>query len=336
MCAIALCMSSQVGAQTLSSIGEDISGDISIVRDPTIIRQGHTYYLFSTDPAVHSPNQYIPMRCSEDRVEWRFCGHVFDAIPEWAKQAAPGATGLWAPDISFFNGLYHLYYSASTTASQTSGIGFATNVTLESGDPRYRWIDHGPLLMSRAGDDFNAIDPNVFIGPENHIWLNYGSFWSGIKQRELSRETGMFLTKDEKPWSLAFRPDHRVVEGPSMLFRDGYFYLFISYGRCCSAKLSEDDYREAVGRSKSPHGPFVDKEGQLLSRGGGTIILEGDGTWVAPGGGSVWSDPESGKFVLVFHALDVEHKGRATLWVKTLKWKDGWPMVEKENLAAGD
>lgn len=328
---LAGCVSGRSNAQAVpiaSTVSNPARGDVAPVRDPSIIREGKTYYVFSTDPALHAPGQYLPIRCSEDRVTWRLCGHVFTAMPPWVQQAVPQANNLWAPDISFFNGLYHLYYSASTPGSQLSGIGLATNTTLDATSPAYRWVGHGLVLGSHPGDDFNAIDPNLFVDAGHRVWLTYGSSWTGIKQREIDPATGLLLAPREAAASLAFRPDHRVVEGPSLVFHQGFYYLFVSYGRCCDPDLSRDDYREAVGRSSSLHGPFADREGQPLTRGGGTVLLQGNATWVAPGGATAWLDPQNGDAFLVFHALDVEHHGRANLWMKSIAWRDGWPVLD--------
>ncbi len=149
--------------QSTSLAVNPLLGDTTPVRDPSIFFQNGTYYLFSTDPGVHDAGQYLPIRCSTDRVNWKACGQVFTEIPAWVQKALPGIGGLWAPDISYFNGLYHLYYVGSWLHTQTSVIGLATNTTLDPADPAYKWVDRGQVLGSHAGDDFNALDPNIFI-----------------------------------------------------------------------------------------------------------------------------------------------------------------------------
>ena len=71
-------------------------------------------------------------------MNWERDGFVFEQIPEWAREAVPRTKGIWAPDISFFNGLYHLYYSVSTFGSNHSVIGLATNKTLDPASARLR------------------------------------------------------------------------------------------------------------------------------------------------------------------------------------------------------
>src|SRR5438067_512138 len=82
--------------------------------------------------------------CSQDKVNWTSCGSVFpDGMPEWIQQRVPGVVGLWAPDISYFNGQYHLYYHGSKLHTQETVIGLATNTTLDPTDPDYKWVDRG-------------------------------------------------------------------------------------------------------------------------------------------------------------------------------------------------
>ncbi len=101
----------------------------------------------------------IPIRTSTDLRTWTLAGYVFDKLPDWASREIPRARGAWAPDISSFNGKYHLYYSVSTFGSRNSSIGLATNKTLDPHSPDYKWTDEGMVLRSyQDKDDWNAID----------------------------------------------------------------------------------------------------------------------------------------------------------------------------------
>jgi arabinan endo-1,5-alpha-L-arabinosidase len=69
---------------------------------------------------------------------------------------------IWAPDISYYNGLYYLFYSVSAFGKNTSAIGLTTNTTLHTDDPSYQWVDHGKIIQSIPGKtNWNAIDPNL-------------------------------------------------------------------------------------------------------------------------------------------------------------------------------
>jgi arabinan endo-1,5-alpha-L-arabinosidase len=169
------------------------------------MRQGNTYYVFGTD--IGAPvGGSLPIACSTDRVEWNSCGYVFGQIPRWVSLQVPGVVGLWAPDISYFNGLYHVSYAGSTFASSTSMIGLATNTTLDQTDSNYRWIDQGEVLSSISSDDFNTIGPNILVDTDGSVWLTYESFWSGIKQQQIDPNTGL-LASNPIVYSLASRPN---------------------------------------------------------------------------------------------------------------------------------
>jgi len=73
---------------------------------------------------VAATGRGVKLLRSTDLKQWRPVGRVFDArVPDWARREVPGASGVWAPDLSFHDGLYHLYYSVSTMGSQRSVIG---------------------------------------------------------------------------------------------------------------------------------------------------------------------------------------------------------------------
>ncbi|WP_263415422.1 arabinan endo-1,5-alpha-L-arabinosidase [Terriglobus albidus] len=302
-----------------------VSGDIAPVRDPSVIYAGGTYYLFVTD-AAGAWNGSLPFLCSSDRAVWRYCGSVFPAVPEWLHAKLPGLTEIWAPDISYFNGEYHVYYSASIVNTTRTVIGLATNVTLDAQDPRYHWVDRGMVTESFAGAEINDLDPNVLVDGDR-VWLSYGSYWDGIRQREIDPATGML--KPGQVHEMAARPWVAVhpIEGSSQLWHDGWYYLFVSIDRCCNADITTNNYKMAVGRSKSPNGPFLAKDGTLMMDGGSTVILEGSGQWVGVGGGTVYDDPGTGKTMIVFHGQKITEGGRATLWIKEVSWVDGWPVI---------
>ncbi|HEY0784912.1 MAG TPA: arabinan endo-1,5-alpha-L-arabinosidase [Acidobacteriaceae bacterium] len=313
-----------------TGLGENLlRGDLVPVHDPSLIREGRTYYAFTTDLPFTHATTYLPIRCSPDARVWRGCGHVFDAMPAWVRQRVPGVVGLWAPEVSYYGGVYHLYYGASRLGSHDSVIGLETNGTLDPEAPGYRWVDQGEVLGSRAGDDFNAIDPAVLVDHDGAAWLSYGSFWSGIKQRRLDPGTGKLSAQDTRVYALAARPRDptHAIEGASLVAHGGYYYLFASVGICCEIPIERDTYREIVGRSRSVHGPFVGEDGSKMLRGGGTVLLASNALWLAPGGASAYTDPQSGETLLCFHALRRSENGALYLWVKRVEWKDGWPVL---------
>src|ERR1700677_572171 len=314
----------------------EFTGDTSPVHDPSIIRQNSTYYVFSTD-ASSSQGGFIPIRCSTDKIAWTACGYVFTTLPSWIPGAVPQATDIWAPDVSYFNSLYHVYYAVSSFGSNVSAIGLATNTTLDSTDPNYSWVDQGLILQSSASDNFNAIDPNILIDAVGNVWLTYGSFWTGIYQQQISPATGQ-IQSGSATYHLAERAStvaNDPIEGSSLIYENGFYYLFVSWDYCCETNPSESDYKIVVGRGTSPNGPFTDQSGVDMAAGGGTILLQGDATWAGPGGQTAYVDPTDGDLI-VFHALQLSQNGLDYLFVRSLAWSNDWPVIGSSTDAGSD
>jgi arabinan endo-1,5-alpha-L-arabinosidase len=294
----------------------ELGGAIRQARDPVIAEHDGRYYLYTTGTG-------IPIRCSEDLHAWRGCGLVFFGLPAWAKERVPGATAIWAPDISHFGGRYHLYYSVSTFGSNVSAIGLATNATLDMDHPDYRWVDEGLVIASQASDDWNAIDPNIVLTPDGSVYLAFGSFWSGIKLRAVDGATGMLAADDDTQHSLAWRPEPpHAIEAPFIVHRDEHYYLFVSFDQCCRGV--DSTYNVRVGRSREVTGPYLDRDGIPMLEGGGTLLVAPTPRWPGSGHNAVFSH-ERGD-LLVYHGYDAQFGGSATLRIELLAWDaDGWP-----------
>jgi arabinan endo-1,5-alpha-L-arabinosidase len=299
------------------------------VHDPVMIKQDSTYYLFCTGMG-------ISIWSSQDMVNWKKEKPVFDKAPAWAVQAVPGFRGhIWAPDISTYHGQYVLFYSVSAFGKNTSCIGLATNQTLHTGDPKYKWVDQGKVVQSVPGRDmWNAIDPNLMIDENGTPWLVFGSFWNGIKLVKLNAD----LTAPQEPqewYTVAGRLrdyflDERnagdgSIEAPFLFRKNDTYYLFVSFDHCCRGVKS--DYKVMVGRSKAVTGPYVDRTGSKLIHGGGTPVLTGNKDWPGVGHNAVVTF--DGQDYIVYHGYDAGDNGKSKLLIKKLGWdQEGWPVVQ--------
>lgn len=317
------------------------------VHDPAAVKCGDTWYLFATGWCVD-------IWTSTDLEKWTPSGQAFENPPSWALESIDRYHGhTWAPDIHYHNGLYYLYYSCSSFGKNGSAIGVAVNRTLDSGSPDYRWEDRGCVVRSVPGrDDWNAIDPNLFIDDDGTGWLSFGSFWSGIKLVRLdstltrpdARQEWYHICRrpegtvedtsltDEAIKADArgpiFNPGNGAVEAPFIIKRNGWYYLFVSYDLCCRGPRS--NYNIVVGRSANVEGPYFDKSGISLYDGGGTPVLRGDGHRF-PGVGHCAVVDDGGRDVFFFHAYDREHDYGSILLVREIRWNDGWPTVSLQN-----
>ncbi len=298
------------------------AGDLLDVHDPSIIRAEGRYYIFCT-------GEGIPFLASEDLWTWRRAGRVFPgSTPDWAPGKVPGVNDVWAPDVSFFNGRYQIYYSLSTFGSQRSVIALATSASLDPASPDSAWRDEGAVIESAPGAcDFNAIDPHWALDENGDPWLLFGSFWTGIKITRLDPATRKRPAgaAENEILPLAMRPGgNPAIEAPFLIRRGGYFYLFVSFDQCCAG--SKSTYHIRIGRSPRITGPYVDCDGTPMLAGGGAILLAGYDHIRGPGHNSVLQTP-GGDF-LVHHFYDASRGGARTLQIRPILWSaDGWPLA---------
>ncbi len=304
------------------------------VHDPVMAKEGDTYYVFSTGPG-------ITFYSSTNMKDWKPEGRVFKEQPAWAKRAAPTFDGhIWAPDVQFHNGKYYLYYSVSGFGKNASGIGVTVNKTLNPRSPDYRWEDKGMVLQSvPVRDDWNAIDPNIVEDGKGGAWMSFGSFWSGLKLVKLNDAwTGL---AEPMQWHAIASRTTKVgapagtdagageIEAPFIFKKNGYYYLFASFGLCC--RKADSTYNVVIGRSTSVTGPYVDKKGVDMMKGGGSLLIAGDKDWKGLGHNSAYA--MDGKDYLVLHAYETADDYLQKLKIMEMKWDaNGWPTVDQADL----
>ncbi|MFL6118053.1 family 43 glycosylhydrolase [Actinophytocola sp.] len=283
-----------------------------VAHDPSVIARGRYFYSFSTGVG-------LPVTRSTDLLHWEPAGTVFASPPDWVgRELGAVPHDLWAPDISFFDGLYHLYYAGSSFGTNNSVIGLATTPTL---DPA-RWTDRGMVLRTTPADHVNAIDPELFLDVDGTAWLAFGSFWDGIELRRLDRTTGLPSQADPTPYPLASRLG-ASVEAASILRRGGYYYLFASFDYCCRGV--DSDYRLVVGRASRVTGPYLDRDGVPMTAFGGTDLLRGYNEFRGPGHSDTFT--AGGADWLVHHYYDLADDGTSKQSVRRVLWRDGWPAL---------
>lgn len=319
--AVALAALAVTGAGTSPAVAATypgpgaVTGNVSPVHDPTMVkRPDGTYVVIST-------GQNLDVRTSTDRTRFTHVGKVFPDGASWTLPYTDPSdpTALWAPDLSYRNGQYYLYYSASSFGSNRSAIFLATSPTAMPGT----WTHRGKIIETSTSSTYNAIDPSLTVDASGAWWLSFGSFWSGIKMIRLNSETGLRSTTQTTVHSLASRPTaNGSVEAPTVVRRGGYYYLFVSFDLCCRG--ADSTYRTMVGRSTSITGPYRDRAGTLMTAGGGTEILASHGSVYGPGHPGVLTDVDAD--VLTYHYYT--STGTPRLGLNLLGWdSSAWPYV---------
>lgn len=282
----------------------------TFAHDPTVVLRPNGGYLL----AYTAPD--VALKTSSDRTAWQDAGTVFPGGAPWTTPYTNGDRNLWAPDLSYHNGQYYLYYSASSFGSQKSAIFLATSASGASGS----WTNRGVVVESTAGSDFNAIDPNLVVDDAGAWRLAFGSFWGGIYMIDIDSSSG--LRRGSRIVHLASRPSAGgAIEAPVVVKHGSYWYLWASFDKCCQGAAST--YRVMVGRSASIEGPYVDKNGVRMLEGGGTEVLASHGGVHGPGHQAVLEDGDGTVLFYHWYADD----GRASLGINRLSWQNGWPVA---------
>jgi arabinan endo-1,5-alpha-L-arabinosidase len=286
-----------------------ISGSTG-AHDPGAVKTPEGGYIVATT------GNNIPLKTSSNRTSWSNAGSAFPSGMPWVSTFTGGSSTIWAPDLTYQDGTYYMYYAASTFGSQNSGIFLATSTTGASGS----WVDRGLVISSSSSVNYNAIDPNLVIA-DGQWYLSFGSFWTGIKQIDIDPATG--LRSGTAIRGIAQRSGSTAIEAPFVFHHGDFYYLWVSFDTCCQGASST--YRIMVGRSASPTGPFVDRNGTAMTAGGGTEVLAGHGDVHGPGGQSVIADTDGD--VLVYHYY-AGAAGIATLGINPIGYDaEAWPFV---------
>jgi beta-xylosidase len=127
------------------------------------------------------------------------------------------------------------------------------------------------------------------------------------------------LIRNTEPWEKhATLPYGDLVEGPAVIRKNGWFYMFYSGNFCCAR---ECNYMMGVARARNLLGPW--------EKNPRNPILAGNDTWKCPGHGTIVTDARGRDFLLyhAYHAKDFVYVGRQGL-LDEVKWgADGWPTI---------
>jgi arabinan endo-1,5-alpha-L-arabinosidase len=287
-----------------------VTGDTG-AHDPSVVKAPNGTYIVAYTGAN------IQLKTSTDRTAWRSAGSAFPSGAPWTTSYTNGSNQLWAPDISYHNGQYYMYYAASTFGSNHSGIFLATSATAASGS----WTNQGLVTETTTSSNYNAIDPNLVVDASGQWWLTFGSFWTGIKLIQLNPSTGKPLNSTVR--GIAQRTGSSTAIEAPFIFRHGsYYYLWVSFDLCC--KGASSTYRIMVGRSTSITGPYTDRNGTAMTSGGGTQVLAGHGSIHGPGHEAVIGDTDAN--VLFYHYY--ANSGASYLGINLIGYDSaGWPFV---------
>ena len=309
------------------------------VHDPSVNKDGEWYYMYSTDVSMGGGTPYGGhKRRSGNLIDWEFLGTAFDGITDSAREYFLTYNpdyedgGIWAPYLHKAENEFRLYYSApGGLVHQNLGyIGYATSESAEG-----PWEDKGMVASSHPGDTINAIDPTIVVDVETgQNWMAYGSYQMGIYMVELNPETGGLLEDGDRGHLIARRHGgrHASIEGPEIIYRNGWYYLFVSYD------WLEDYYNVRVGRSRNPEGPYYDFDGNDMAVFADNIPMilfpyrfNHHVGWQGTGHCGVFRDGD--QYYMVHQGRTSSSIYNMVLHVRKMFWIDGWPVLSPQRYA---
>ncbi|KMS73237.1 xylan 1,4-beta-xylosidase [Streptomyces viridochromogenes] len=227
--------------------------------DPSLVRVGDWYYL-ATSSFEWFPT--IPLHRSRDLAHWEYAGHVRGAVPGDSLAGVPDSGGIWAPSLSWdgerFWVVYSVVRSVGTPYFDTDTyVSTATEAGGEWTRPR-RIASHG-------------FDPALFHD-EGRLWLLNlqndhrpdGRRFAGIVLTEVDRETLVPIGETH-----LLLQHERLIEGPKLVKRDGWFYLVLAEGG------TGVEHGVLVARSRAITGPYeLDSQPLLTTRDDPSVPLQ--------------------------------------------------------------
>jgi arabinan endo-1,5-alpha-L-arabinosidase len=276
---------------------------------------------------IHDPSTIV--QCDGKFYTWGTGGRGLVSTDGWTweRGAAHGGGGGLAPDVMRLGDRYYLYYAAARGQPRAE-VHMTSNKTLDPKSPDYKWEDGGIVASSDGVEDCNAIDPGLFLDPnDGRLWLTYGSYFGFIRLVELDPKTGKRLHPDQPPADLAVN-----CEASIMIYRDGWYYLLATHGSCCAG--ADSGYNLRVGRAKKVTGPFLDQDGIDMIQGGGKLFLGSETRMIGPGHFGLLDLGEGVQKFSCHYEADLDRGGASVMDVRPLLWRDGWPTAG-ENVREG-
>jgi xylan 1,4-beta-xylosidase len=265
--------------------------------DPNILKDGDDYY------ATFSSFGYypgVPIWHSRDLVNW---------TPLTA--ALTKNIGIvWALDIAKHDGRYFIYIPALDPADQKR--------------PVKTWVIHADTMRGPWSDPIDLmfdglIDPGHVVGEDGKRYLFFnGGNRAQLNDDGLSAAGPVSHVYDGWPIPEDWVIEGFALEGPKLLRKDGWFYMFSGQGGTAGPPTS---HMVVVARSRSIHGPWENCPHNPIVR-----TRSVDEPWWSRGHATPVQGPK-GDWWLIYHGYENSYRtlGRQML-LEPFEWTaDGWP-----------
>jgi len=220
--------------------------------DPSILRVGDDYYI-ATSTFEWYPG--VQIHHSRDLVHWRLLTRPLRRASQLDMRGDPDSCGIWAPCLTYSDGLFYLIYTDVKRYGRAS-IGGMSNASLRDFHNYLVTAEHidgdwsDPIYLNSSG-----FDPSLFHDDDGRKYL-LNMLWdhrpgqnrfAGIVLQE-------FLPREQKLLGkrrVVFRGTSiGFTEGPHLYKRGGYYHLLVAEGGTFWG------HAVTMARSKSIDGPY--------------------------------------------------------------------------------
>lgn len=289
--------------------------------DPSLLYVDGMFYV------ANSTFEYFPgvkISASTDLANWKTVGYPLDNPRLLDMQGNPKSTGIWAPCLTYSEGLFYLVYTDVKDWSDHPYKDTPNYITTAK-DIKGPWSD--PIYINCSG-----FDPSLFHDDDGQKY--FVSMEWDYRKKGSEQFSGILLTKLNpvtlepvaEPVKIFAGSVRGFVEGPHLYKKDGYYYLFTAEGG------TEYKHATTVARSKTIDGEYtihpnthlVCAEGSppsaLQKTGHGSMTQSADGRW--------WFACLCGRPLEGTLRCPL---GRETA-INELVWEDGWPYIKNKSL----
>jgi len=229
--------------------------------DPSIVRVGEDYYLAT------STFQWFPgvqIFHSRDLANWRLVDHGLKDRQHLNLIGVPDSGGVWAPSLSWHDGLFYLVYTIVRTCAPGRAFKDTHNYLITAKGIHGPWSE--PVFLNSSG-----FDPSLFHDDDGRKWI-VNMLWDHRRQG-LDRFQGIILQEYNPVARRLFGPITNIlrkpilIEGPNLYKRGGWYYLMVAEGG------TGYEHAISMARSRSVIGPYeLDPQSQMLTAKGDSSV----------------------------------------------------------------
>jgi len=288
--------------------------------DPSILRVGDDYFI-ATSTFEWFPG--VQIHHSKDLVNWKLITRPLNRLSQLNMLGNPDSGGIWAPCLSWHDGLFYLIYTDVKLTSERFTVKEVYNYLVTAPDILGPWSE--PIFINSSG-----FDPSLFHDDDGRKWF-VNMLWDFRGRDKNALFAGILLQEYDPAAKKLVGPIRKIftgtpiglTEGPHLYKHNGYYYLMTAEGG------TEYEHAVTMARSKNIEGPYeVDPQNPMLTS------YQKPSLTLQKAGHASLVETQAGEWYLAHlcgRPLGAERRcilGRETALQKCVWTDDGWLRVE--------